>query len=142
MPAAMLLMFPGLEAQLLDATAMARLRGCVDLAETGALPDLDEVSDAEVVVSGWGCPPLDAGRLDRLPSLRLVAHAAGTVRGLVTDELWERGITVTSGWPGTPVSNFVPPPEKLPSADSITMTVRSVKSWWRASDACPPGLGL
>ena len=96
MPAAMLLMFPGLEAQLLDATAMARLRGCVDLAETGALPDVDEVSDAEVVVSGWGCPPLDAGRLDRLPSLRLVAHAAGTVRGLVTDELWERGITVTS----------------------------------------------
>ncbi len=51
---------------------------------------------AEVVLGHWGCPRLDAAALDRLPRLRLFAYAAGTVKAIVTPEVWARGITVTS----------------------------------------------
>ena len=99
---ALLLMFPGLEDQLLDPAARRRLGCVVDLVSDAAVGDLaglvglDRLKGVEVLVTGWGCPPLDTEVLDRLPSLRFMAHAAGTVRGIVTDVLWERGITVTS----------------------------------------------
>jgi len=47
-------------------------------------------------VSGWGCPRLTADILSDAPRLRVVAHAAGTVKSLVSDALWERGIVVSS----------------------------------------------
>lgn len=62
----------------------------------------DELADAtarwpgvRVLLTGWGAPRLDGGLLDRLPDLRLVSHAGGTVRALVSDELWSRGVRVT-----------------------------------------------
>ena len=96
---ALLVMYPGLEGQLFDPAARSRLGHVVDLSSDAAVVDLaglDGLEGVEVLVTGWGCPPLDADTLDRLPSLRFVAHAAGTVKGLVTDALWERGVTVTS----------------------------------------------
>jgi len=96
---ALLVMYPGLEDQLLDPAARSRLGCVVDLvsdAAVGDLAGLNRLEGVEVLVTGWGCPPLDTEVLDRLPSLRFMAHAAGTVRGIVTDVLWERGITVTS----------------------------------------------
>ncbi|MET9805286.1 hydroxyacid dehydrogenase [Streptomyces halstedii] len=54
------------------------------------------LADAEVLVTGWGCPPLDAGVLATAPALRAVVHTAGSVRGHVTDACWERGIEVSS----------------------------------------------
>ncbi|MEE3274779.1 MAG: hydroxyacid dehydrogenase [Actinomycetota bacterium] len=103
MPApALLVMYPGLEDQLLDPLVRRRLGCVVDLVSDTAVGDLaglvelDRLEGVEVLVTGWGCPPLDAEVLDRLPSVRFMAHAAGTVRGIVTDVLWERGITVTS----------------------------------------------
>jgi phosphoglycerate dehydrogenase-like enzyme len=96
---ALLVMYPGLEDQLFDPTARSRLGHVVDLASDAAVVDLaglHGLEGVEVLVTGWGCPPLDADALDRLPSLRFVAHAAGTVKGLVTDAFWERGLTITS----------------------------------------------
>ena len=96
---ALLVMYPGLEGQLFDPAARSRLGHVVDLASDAAVVDLaslDGLGDVEVLVTGWGCPPLDADALDRLSSLQLVAHAAGTVRGIVTDAFWERGVTITS----------------------------------------------
>ncbi|MFH8337645.1 hydroxyacid dehydrogenase [Streptomyces sp. AM6-12] len=51
---------------------------------------------AEVLVTGWGCPRLDAAALDRAPKLRAVLHAAGSVKGFTTPEVWRRGILVSS----------------------------------------------
>jgi phosphoglycerate dehydrogenase-like enzyme len=51
---------------------------------------------AEVLLTGWGCPPLTSEVLDRAPSLRLVAHAAGTVKIHITPAVFERGILVSS----------------------------------------------
>ena len=96
-PRAALLMAPGLEALVFESDVRDRLDAVVDRVVPGAVATPGELPAAvEVLVTGWGCPRLDAGVLDVLPDLRLVAHAAGTVRPLVTDALWERGVVVTS----------------------------------------------
>ncbi len=51
---------------------------------------------ADIVITSWGTPPLDADVLAVAPRVKLVCHAAGSVRPVVSDTLWERGIRVTS----------------------------------------------
>jgi phosphoglycerate dehydrogenase-like enzyme len=50
----------------------------------------------EVLVTSWGCPQLTAERLADAPKLKAIFHCAGTVRSFVTDEVWRRGILVTT----------------------------------------------
>ncbi len=54
------------------------------------------LEQVEVIVSGWGAPKMDGAFLARAPKLRLVCYGAGAVRGFVSEELFARGITVTS----------------------------------------------
>jgi phosphoglycerate dehydrogenase-like enzyme len=51
---------------------------------------------AEVLLTHWGCPVLDADALALMPRLRAVVHAAGSVKSLVTDTCWERGLRVSA----------------------------------------------
>ncbi|HEY3501998.1 MAG TPA: hydroxyacid dehydrogenase [Actinocatenispora sp.] len=71
----------------------ARLADLLDL-RPGVLVEPDPVAlqGIEILVTGWRCPPLPAD----LPDLRAVFHAAGTVRGIVPDALFERGVRVVS----------------------------------------------
>lgn len=50
----------------------------------------------EVLVTSWGCPPITGRVLDAAPNLKAVLHAAGSVRGCVTLEVFDRGILVTT----------------------------------------------
>lgn len=52
--------------------------------------------EIDVLITSWGCPPITAEILERAPRLRAVLHSAGSVRGLLPDEAYERGITVVS----------------------------------------------
>jgi phosphoglycerate dehydrogenase-like enzyme len=54
------------------------------------------LAEAEFLFTGWGVPKMSAELLGRLPNLRAIFHAAGSVRPFVTDEVWARGIRVTS----------------------------------------------
>jgi len=100
-PRAALAMAPRAAAAVLDDGAMTALRGVCDLAG-GVLDDFGTAGahavlrDVELLVTGWGCPPLDAAVLAAAPRLRAVVHTAGSVRAHVTDACWERGIAVTS----------------------------------------------
>jgi phosphoglycerate dehydrogenase-like enzyme len=58
--------------------------------------DPDLLATVQILLTGWGAPPLRPSILDLLPRLELVAHAAGTVKDLVTDDVWARDIRVTS----------------------------------------------
>ena len=49
---------------------------------------------ADGCVTCWGSPPLTAELLDAAPGLRVIAHAAGTVRPYLSDAVWERGVAV------------------------------------------------
>lgn len=64
--------------------------------------------EAEVVLSTWGMPRLDAPYLDQAPALRCVFYGAGSVRAFVTPESWRRGVRVVSAWElnAVPVADF------------------------------------
>ncbi|MDH6213575.1 hydroxyacid dehydrogenase [Streptomyces pseudovenezuelae] len=93
---------------------MARLTRASDLDPTLVVRDFADpavagaLADAEVLITGWGCPPLDADVLAAAPRLRTVLHAAGSIRSLVGDAVWERGITVSSAVTGNalPVAEY------------------------------------
>ena len=55
------------------------------------------LQDIELIIGCWGCPRLDEEILDRMPHLKAVIYTAGSVKEFATDELFGRGIIVTSG---------------------------------------------
>lgn len=85
-----------------DAARLGRLRELVTLGDPTLVHELDSAASrerlrtAEVLVTSWGAPALTAERLRDAPALQAVFHSAGSVRSLVTGEVWRRGITVTS----------------------------------------------
>lgn len=101
-PIAVLTMVPRLTDGMLRPDHLERLRTLCHLPDPQPLARFDDpradalLADAEILLSGWGCPPLDAALLDRTPRLRLVAHAAGTVKNHVTPACFERGLRVVS----------------------------------------------
>src|SRR5260221_10608893 len=56
----------------------------------------DVLRAIDVILAGWGMPVVDAAFLAHAPRLRAIFYGAGSIRGFVTDALWERGILVTS----------------------------------------------
>lgn len=54
------------------------------------------LAETEILVTGWGVPRIDAAALALMPRLRLIAHAAGTVKHFVGDEVFRRGVLVTN----------------------------------------------
>ncbi|WP_223167859.1 hydroxyacid dehydrogenase [Nonomuraea sp. SYSU D8015] len=54
------------------------------------------LAETEILISSWGCPPLDEAVLAAAPRLRGVLHAAGSVKALVTPACWERGLLISS----------------------------------------------
>lgn len=54
------------------------------------------LAETDVLVTGWECPPLTPEVLAGAPRLRAVVHAAGSVKPMVTEAVWERGIVVSS----------------------------------------------
>lgn len=77
---------------------------------------------AEIILSGWGAPVMDAAFLAQASRLRAVFYGAGSVRGFVTDALWERGIQVTSA----AAANAVPVSEY-----TLAAILFSLKHGWR-----------
>lgn len=58
--------------------------------------DPHALDDVEVMLTGWGAPVIDAALLAAAPRLQAVMHAAGSVKHLVTEATWERGIRMVS----------------------------------------------
>jgi phosphoglycerate dehydrogenase-like enzyme len=87
---------------LFDRAALDRLAALADTDPSYVVQDFADpgaagvLAEAEVLLTGWGCPPLTGEALARMPQLRAVIHAAGSVKHHVTDACWERGITVAS----------------------------------------------
>jgi len=77
---------------------LARLDGLCRIIEATPLRRLDDdrarrvLARTQILVAGWGCPRLDAAVLAAAPQLRLVAHSGGSVKTLVSPELFTRGI--------------------------------------------------
>ena len=52
------------------------------------------IKDADIAIASWGNTTLDGDILDECPNLKLIVHAAGSVKPIVSDEVWKRGIRV------------------------------------------------
>jgi phosphoglycerate dehydrogenase-like enzyme len=95
-------MSPATAAAVLGTDARRRLLDLVDVDPDLVLTELrsgaarSALARAEVLVTGWGCPPIDAEALLAAPRLRAVVHTAGTVKHHVTEACWQRGIQVAS----------------------------------------------
>lgn len=57
------------------------------------------LQDATVCVTSWGSTPLDEELLAVCPDLKILIHAAGSVKPVVSDALWAKGVRVASSAP-------------------------------------------
>src|SRR5438552_3728317 len=53
------------------------------------------LSGASVALTGWKCPKITVDLLAAAPQLKLIAHTAGSVKGLIDASAWERGVAVS-----------------------------------------------
>ncbi|WTJ33058.1 hydroxyacid dehydrogenase [Streptomyces luteogriseus] len=81
---------------------MTRLRQLAQVDPTLVVQDFSDpaaaeaLGRAEVLVTGWGCPHLGAEVLAAAPRLHAVLHAGGSVRHLVGEPFWDRGLALSS----------------------------------------------
>ncbi|WP_196259979.1 hydroxyacid dehydrogenase [Pelagibacterium limicola] len=84
-----------------DGEALERLGACCEVLSPAPIESLGEpearrlLAEAEVLVTGWGGPMLTSEALRSAPNLRLIAHAAGTVKFTVDPSAYDLGIRVT-----------------------------------------------
>lgn len=94
---------------LFPAPLLARLRRAADIDPALVVRDFTDpgvteaLSRAEVLITGWGCPRLGEDVLAAAPGLRAVLHSAGSVRSLVGEAVWRRGVAVSSAVTGNAV---------------------------------------
>ncbi|MEV7085780.1 hydroxyacid dehydrogenase [Streptomyces sp. NPDC093085] len=149
-PRAALAMSPQAARAVLDPATLTRLGEICDLTPPPVLDDLTTararaaLADVELLITGWGCPPLDETVLAAAPRLRAVVHTAGTIRGHVTEACWERGIEVSSA----AAANALPVAEYtlamiLLSGKRVLERARELRATHDRGDwlAVPPHLG-
>jgi phosphoglycerate dehydrogenase-like enzyme len=92
---------PKKTAHVFEDDALDRLgRSCEILSHTplsgfSAPQDKALLAEADILVTGWGCPMLTPDVLRAASRLRLIAHAAGTVKYTVDPTAYTSGIRVT-----------------------------------------------
>ncbi|MCW6006947.1 hydroxyacid dehydrogenase [Micromonospora sp. CPCC 205371] len=99
-PRAVLAMRRDLPPRLFDRPLWTRLHDLVAVAPDLVLDDFDTgvgfLADAEILITGWECPPITAAVLDAAPRLTAVVHTGGSVKAHVTEACWARGVVVSS----------------------------------------------
>jgi len=84
-----------------DAEALARLARTCDIVRAAPLEELSSaearavLGEIDILVTGWGCPMVTAEVVKAAPKLKLIAHAAGTVKFTVAHAVYDAGIRVT-----------------------------------------------
>ena len=75
--------------------------GTVERNGLGRMPTSEELAErlprATAVMTSWGTPPFDDAMLAAAPQLRIIGHAAGSIRRLTPPPVFARGIVVTHG---------------------------------------------
>lgn len=69
----------------------------------------DIIAGADTAITGWGSVKLEKDILAAAPDLKLVAHSAGSVKPIVSDEFVRRGIKITTAAPaiGIGVAEYI-----------------------------------
>lgn len=82
------------------------------------------LKDVDVIFSGWGGLKLTKEMIEAAPDLKVVFHAAGTIKLIVSDEFWKNDIAITTASfaNGIPVTEF-----------TLSQILFSLKSGWYLS---------
>jgi phosphoglycerate dehydrogenase-like enzyme len=102
-PRTVLAMDPELVDEVLTPSVRTRLEEIADMApDARPLTDFSTerakatLADAEILLTSWGCPRIDADVLALAPRLRAVVHAAGSVKPVIAPEVYACGVRVSS----------------------------------------------
>ncbi|HIJ65791.1 MAG TPA: hydroxyacid dehydrogenase [Candidatus Hydrogenedentes bacterium] len=89
------------------------------------------IRGAQIAITGWGTGAITDVMLDAAPDLKLVAHAAGSIKHLVSDKLMARNVRVCSAvWAnGRSVAEF-----------AFGMMLVTTKAVWKCRAAMPEKL--
>lgn len=86
-----------------DAPRAEKLNSLIDLTlpdefkkDADWLSQQIHAADAEIVLTGWGSPPITEKTLDENPQLKYMCHLSGTVRAYITRDIIEKGLLVTN----------------------------------------------
>lgn len=84
-----------------DDQALTRLAQTCDIIRTAPLEEFSSaearqvLGQIDILVTGWGCPMVTADVVRAAPHLKLIAHAAGTVKFTLDPAVYAAGIKVT-----------------------------------------------
>ncbi len=101
-PVVVLAMHPLLTEEMFTPDHHERLASLCDVPDPAPLTRFDDergsslLARAEILLTSWGSPPIDAEVLERAPALRAVVHSAGTVKSHIDPRVFERGVRVVS----------------------------------------------
>ncbi|MPY58044.1 hydroxyacid dehydrogenase [Streptomyces spongiae] len=102
LPSALFAMDPVHLPELFPPRVMNRLRQFAHIDPALVAQDLGSPEVAgvlgrtEVLITGWGGPRIDQDVLDAAPRLRVILHAAGSVRHMIGDAFWRSGLSISS----------------------------------------------
>jgi len=91
---------------------------------------IELIKGADIVCTSWGVGALTADILEYAPNLKLVLHAAGSVKPIISDSMFEKGIRVVSC--NDPLAKGV-------AETALGLTISSFKDMWRLVDQCRQG---
>ncbi|NMB26044.1 MAG: hydroxyacid dehydrogenase [Firmicutes bacterium] len=57
---------------------------------------LELTKDVDAIITSWGSPLIDEEVVLNSPKLKFIGHAAGSIRPIVTPDVFEHGVTVSS----------------------------------------------
>ena len=57
----------------------------------------EKIKGADVLITGWGTPQISGKILKNADKLRYILHTGGSVASIITDEVYDKNITVLSG---------------------------------------------
>jgi phosphoglycerate dehydrogenase-like enzyme len=121
-----LLVPPGLKDVVFPSDRIEKLKDLLELTDgSSAMGNREQLLRLmpvqQIIVSTWGMPRLDDEFLDHSPELEAVFYAAGTVKGFVTDSVWNRGIVIQSSWSANavPVAEF-----------TVSQITLGLKNYW------------
>lgn len=56
----------------------------------------ERARDCDAIITSWGAPRIDLSVVKSAPKLKIIAHAAGSVKNTIAEEVWDAGIVVTN----------------------------------------------
>lgn len=89
-----------------------------------------QAQDANILITTWRSPQLNAELLALAPDLKLVLHAAGSIKPVVTPEMYEKGVRISSAADALAVGV---------AETALGFTIVSLKNMWSLSSSTQKG---